>query len=91
MFKKKKKTKFINLAEQLAIENDIVSSTVDSMIQFVSEKEDIEQRSDFQEIQKTAGDCELNPNLDFQEKGTSSLPRPKMPRVNQNATQKETI
>lgn len=86
--KRKRKTRFINLAEQLSLQNDVVSSTMDSMLQFVSKEETVEERSDFTEIQKTAQQiCEMNPEIDSNpsnnpdlidtRRGTS-LPRPKM-------------
>ena len=51
---KKAKLKFINLAEHLAQQNDIVGRTLDSMLTHVVESEDVKQRSDWAEIQKTS-------------------------------------
>ncbi len=51
---KKEKLKFINLAEHLAQQNDIVSRTMESMLTHVVESDDAVQRSDWAEIQKTA-------------------------------------
>ena len=85
--KRKNKTRFFNLAEQLTLQNDIVNSTMDSMLQFVSNEETAEERSDFTEIQKTAKQiCEMNPTIDSQPtesddvvdtRRAKSLPRPK--------------
>jgi hypothetical protein len=62
MFSKKnkgRKVKFINLAEHLAIQNDIVSRTVDSMLLHVLNNENAKERGDWSEIQKSLEASEL--------------------------------
>lgn len=85
--KNKKKSRFINLAEQLNLQNEIVNSTMDSMLKFVAREEAFESRSDFEQIKKTA---ELNPSIGTIETGKIDLPRPKMSQRKsvQNQTEK---
>ncbi len=62
MKRKQRKSRFINLAEHLTLQNEIVGSTMDSLLKFVSESDLIESRSDFQQIKRTARQNEeLNP------------------------------
>ena len=48
----RKTTQFINLAEQLATQNDRVGSTMDSILENVLESKVARMRSDWDEIQK---------------------------------------
>ena len=79
MKRNKKKNRFINLAEQFAIQNEIVSSTMDCMLKYVGQDSDVQDRSDFEQIKKTTEQVsELNPVIDTVETGSTSMPRPKM-------------
>lgn len=60
--KSQKKCRFINLAEQLAEQNEIVCNTMESLLAQVALESDVESRSDFEEIKKTSD---------------SKIPRPK--------------
>ena len=77
--KRPKKCRFINLAEQLTRQNDVVSTTMDSMLKFVADSNSIESRSDFDEIRKTVEQMnELNPGIATQENDNSGLRPPKL-------------
>ena len=82
MKKRTKKSRFINLAEQLTLQNEIVSTTMDSLLGYVSIDENVENRSDFDQIRKTVEQVnELTPAIDIVEHGVTDMPRPKLNRV----------
>lgn len=82
MRRKKRKSRFINLAEQLAVQNDIVNETMNSLLDFVSGDDDADQRSDWDEIQKTAG----QPGTGTADASGRSIPRPKLTRTGTRST-----
>ena len=84
--KSQKKSRFVNLAAQIAEQNDIVNSTMDSLLAKVAQDVNLESRSDYDQIKKTA---ELNPEIsstESQEELQRTVPKPKLakPKVNQN-------
>lgn len=82
MKKRTKKSRFINLAEQLTLQNEIVGTTMDSLLGYVSIDENVEHRSDFEQIRKTVEQVnELNPAIDIVEHGVTNMPRPKRNRI----------
>jgi hypothetical protein len=87
MRRKKRPGRFINLAEQLALQNDIVNSTMDSLLGYVASDSNVEQRSDWDEIQKTAihmPDTDVNGQ---ETDKTSAIPRPKLSRTSTSAVE----
>ncbi len=86
MRRKKRTCQFINLAEQLAVQNDIVNETMNSLLDFVS-GDDADQRSDWDEIQKTAGPgSPAEPGET--ERSDHAIPRPKLTRTGQRSTRR---
>lgn len=75
-----KKCRFINLAEQLASQNAVVSSTMDSLLVTVAAESGVQQRTDWAEIEKTAQSAKI---IDRHESPNSELdpgifiPKPK--------------
>ncbi len=80
---KKAKIKFINLAEHLAHQNQIVSKTMDSMLQHVVQYGDAAERSDWFQIQKTSEQFSGN-------ESTAVAPIIPQPKATKRASQKST-
>lgn len=81
MFGKKSKTrkvKFINLAEHLAHQNNLVSATIDSMVDHVVQAGNVAERSDWPEIRKTSDRFQRQEPLETTVVPT--VPRPKITR-----------
>ena len=82
MKRKSKKSRFINLARQISLQNGIVNSTMDSMLDHVMKTELIKNRSDFEEIKKTAiqmGEWnQFSDSIAKTRKTKTLLPKPKM-------------
>ena len=73
--RRKKRTQFINLAEQLALQNQIVDQTMDSLLDHVTQSPDAEQRSDWDEICKTAE--QSDPSTRHATDTPNPVPRPR--------------
>ncbi len=78
MKNRKLKSRFINLAEHLAIQNGIVSRTMDSLVEHVSKSGNVEGRSDWDEIRKTREQFEPSTEV---EDSRRDVPAPKMKRA----------
>ncbi len=88
MRQQKRKIQFINLAEQLAVQNNIVDQTMNSLLDFVSQSDNAPQRSDWDEIRKTAeqtAESISEPSVE----SPGRVPRPKLRRTGSPSTEKQ--
>ena len=78
LMKRKKKCQFINLAETLALQNDMVGHTMDSLLEHVSRDAGLVHRSDYEQIRKMAEQTqEFNELKCRNEAIVRSVPHPK--------------
>ena len=88
----KQKSRFINLAAQLADQNESVGKTIDSLLAAVIQQHNAEDRSDWHEVKKTMDKLtELKalaaPSKPDESAQNAAVPKPKLTRQHENQSQ----